>query len=280
MQIKLKKTIKTLIFPPTAIVIILIPTSALFLIYALINEPTNSLAAILSYVAAFYTLTVSALKIPNVVKLYKRNRLVTTLKENTELKISISLYSSLIFNTAYAVLQLGLGIYHLSSWYFAAAAYYLSLALMRFFIVKNRGENELKAYRICGIIFLVMNFALSVMIFLMIFGDKTFRHHEITTIAMATYTFTALVTAIINVIKYKKYNRPAYSAAKAISLATACVSMLTLEATMLTVFDSGKTDPFTRRLLLALSGGAVSLFIIATAVCMIIKSGGKNERNL
>ena len=98
-----------------------------------------------------------------------------------------------------------------------------------------------------------MNLALALIIFFMVYWNRTFNHHEITTIAMAAYTFTALTMAIINIIKYKKYNSPVYSASKAISLASACVSMLTLESTMLTTFGDGTMDLTARRMMLGIS---------------------------
>ena len=135
--------------------------------------------------------------------------------------------------------------------------------------------EELRKYRACGIVFLVMNLALALMIFFMVYWNRTFHHHEITTIAMAAYTFTSLTLAIINTVKYRKYNSPVYSASKAISLASACVSMLTLESTMLTTFGDGTVDLAGRRLFLGLSGGAISVLIIAMAVYMIVQGAKK-----
>ena len=134
---------------------------------------------------------------------------------------------------------------------------------------------ELKKYRACGIIFLLMNRTLAVMVFFMIYWNRTFNHHEITTIAMAAYTFTAFTVAIVNIIKYRKYNSPVYSASKGVSLAAACVSMLTLESTMLITFDDGTMSLFTRRLFLGISGGVISAFIIIMAIFMILQSNKK-----
>ena len=120
-----------------------------------------------------------------------------------------------------------------------------------------------------------MNLALSGMMFYMIKENRTMRHHEITTIAMAAYTFTSMTFAVVNVIKYRKYNSPAMSAAKAVSLASACGSMLTLENTMLTTFRQSDMTPQVKMLFLSLSGGAISLFIIAMAIYMIIMSSKK-----
>ena len=135
-------------------------------------------------------------------------------------------------------------------------------------------REELLKYRACGAVFLVMNLALSLMIFFMVYWNRTFEHHEITTIAMAAYTFTSFTFAIINIIRYRKYQSPVYSASKAISLAAACVSMLTLEATMLTTWGKNEDLAF-RTLMLALTGIAISLFIIAMAAYMIVQSTKK-----
>ena len=133
-------------------------------------------------------------------------------------------------------------------------------------------REELIKYRACGWIFLTMNLVLSVMVFFMIYWNRTFEHDEITTITMAAYTFTSLTVAIINVIKYRKYDSPIYSASKAISLAAASVSILTLESTMLTTFGGETMDAFTQKLMLGLTGGAIAAFIIGMAIYMIHQS--------
>ena len=204
-------------------------------------------------------------------------------QDDARLRVNVSLYGTLMFNTAYAVLQLGLGFYHASFWYYSMAAYYISLAIMRFFLVRHTSKHEpgelmeveLKKYRNCGIIFLVINVTLSVMVFFMVYWNRTFHHHEITTIAMAAYTFTSFSLAIKNVIKYRKYNSPVFSASKTISLASACVSMLTLESTMLTTFDDGTLNMLGRQIMLGASGGVISVFIVTMAICMIVQGSKK-----
>lgn len=120
-----------------------------------------------------------------------------------------------------------------------------------------------------------MNLALALIIFFMVYWNRTFHHHEITTIALAAYTFTALTLAIINTVRYRKYNSPVYSASKAISLASASVSMLTLETTMLTTFGGVTMSLTGRRILLGISGGVISVFIIAMAIYMIVQGTKK-----
>lgn len=136
-------------------------------------------------------------------------------------------------------------------------------------------RSELKKYRACGWVFLGMNLALALIVFFMVYWNRTFEHHMITAIAMAAYTFTAMTAAVVSVVKYRKYNSPVFSAAKAIGFAAACVSMLTLTSTMLTTFHDGTMDALTKKMLLGGVGFAVSGVIVFMAVYMIVQSTKK-----
>jgi len=282
-----KKIGKAVLFPHMVLMIILLPVAIVLLVYSMVFIGTESVIAIVSYVLAAYTLTIWCFKIPYLIRFIKsfrdENKYARRWLEDTRLRVNVSLYGSLIWNTAYAMLQLGMGLWHRTFWFISMAGYYIALAAMRFFLVKytrkhKPGEKmweEISKYRVCGIVFLIMNIAISVMIFFMVYWNRTFRHHEITTISMAAYTFTSLTIAIVNVVRYRKYNSPVYSASKAISLAAASVSILTLEATMLTTFGEETLNLVERRIFLGLSGGAVSIFIVAMAIYMIIRGTGK-----
>ena len=282
-----KKIGKALLFPHIALMIILVPIAIVFLVYSMVFLGTDSIPAIIAYVLSAYTLTVWCFKIPYLIRFFKsfkdENKYAQIWLKDTRLRVNVSLYGSLIWNVAYALLQLGMGFWHHTFWFYSLAGYYIALAVMRFFLVRytsrhkpgERMREELVRYRACGIVFLLMNIALTLIIFFMVYWNRTFEHHEITTITLAAYTFTSLTMAIVNVVKYRKYKSPVYSASKAISLAAACVSMLTLESTMLTTFGDGTMDMTTRRIMLGATGGVISVFIIVMAIYMIVQSNKK-----
>ncbi len=281
-----KKICMALLVPPMAVMILLVPVATVFLVYSMVVLGSESVIAIISYVLAAYTLTVWCVQIPRIVRSIKgfknENKYAQMWFGDVHLRTSLTLYGSLLWNVAYAIFQLWLGIRHATSWYYSLAGYYLCLALMRLFLSTHtrrhsageRMYEELKKYRICGWILLVMNLALAIILFFMIHWNRTFEHDQITTIALAAYTFTSFTVAIVNVVRYRKYNSPVYSATKVISLAAACVSMITLTSAMLTAFGSEEEASF-RRLMLALLGGAVALFITAMAIYMIKQSTRK-----
>lgn len=268
------------LYPPILIVVLLFPIAIIALLLSMILLGTNSIVSYITYAVLFYALLIVSVRTPNIIKKIKtiknENKYLFRYFNDPHLRINISLYGSLIFNVIYSFFQLGLGIIHNTFWYISMAIYYICLSIMRYFLVrytlKHKEVEDIKKefhrYIMCGIVLLVLNLALSVIIFFMVYYNRTFVHHEITTIAMAAYTFTLLTVAIVNIIRYRKYNRPVYSAAKIVSLVAACVSMLTLETTMLTVFGTSGSGNL-NRILLSSSGGAISLFVISIAIYMI-----------
>ena len=276
-----KKLGKALLFPHIAIMILLVPIATVLLVGSMVFIGTESVIAYISYVLAAYTLTVWCFKIPYLINFFKtfknENKYARRWQDDTRLRVNVSLYGSLAWNALYGLFQLWLGFYHHTFWFYSIGAYYICLGVMRFFLLLHtrkyapgeKMQTELVKYRACGCVFLLMNLALTLIIFFMVYWNRTFEHHMITAIAMAAYTFTAFTVAIVNVVKYRKYNSPVFSASKAISLAAALVSMLTLESTMLTTFGDETMTATTQKWMLGATGGAISLLIVATAIYMI-----------
>ena len=277
----LKRILKNIIFPNTIFVLILFPLAIGILLYSMIKFGSKSIYSIISYALSFYALTVLCIKIPSIIKAIKKfkseNKYYLKYKEDVNLRINISLYASLVLNISYSVFQLCLGLYHNSFWFYSMAVYYILLSLVRFYLVNytkqyKPGDKvllEYKKYNFCGWIMLLMNTAVTVIIFFIIHFDRTFYHHQITTIALAAYTFLTFSLSIYNFVKYRKYNSPVYSAAKTINLICACVSMMTLTTTMLTTFGSNDVLEF-KKVLLGIVGGLVSVFILATSIQIIV----------
>lgn len=292
---KWKQLARALLFPPLAVLFLLPGLSAALLVYSMRALEEENPLRIASYVLAFYALSICCARAPalfrRLQRLRQENRHLARWRADARLRVNVTLVASALYNGAYAALQLALGLRHHTAWFYSLAAYYALLAAMRLHLARHtlrhspgeRPQQELRRYRACGWVFLLTNLALSAMIFSMLHAARAVRHHEITTIALAAYTFTSLTMAVINVLRYRKYNSPAFSASKAISLAAGCVSMLTLENTMLQTFHTENMTPQTARLFLRLSGGAISIFIIAMALCMIAQANRKlknleNER--
>ena len=95
---------------------------------------------------------------------------------------------------------------------------------------------------------------------------------------MALYAFYAVILAIINVVKTRRHNSPILSAAKAMNLVAAMVSILSLETAMLAQFG-GNDDPMFRKAMTAATGGGVCTIVIGMASYMIWRAN-KNLKKL
>ncbi len=288
---RLRRIAKALLRPPFPVLLLLLPVAVALLVYAMVKLGTEALPAVLSYVLAAYTLAVWCVKIPELLRWARRfkaeNKYARRWREDVRLRMNVSLYGSVLGNTLFGSFQLWLGLYHRTLWFTSLGAYYILLALMRFFLLRytrryalgERMREELARYRICGWAILLMSLALSLIIFFMIYWGRSFEQGEIVTITMAAYTFTALATAIVSVVKCRKRESPILSASKAISLVAASVSVLTLESTMLTAFGGETVDTSIQRLMLGLTGVAVAAFIIGMAIYMI-REGTKRLKRM
>ena len=285
-----KKIGKGLLFPHPLIAGLLLPAALVMMLVCVLRQGSEAPLTIASYVLSFYGLVLVCVRLPEIIRwvqhFRRENKYYLLYKNDVQLRINISLYSAFGFNAVYALFQLCLGLWHHSAWFYAMAGYYLLLAVMRLTLVRHTshhaaGEDnnlEWRKYRFCGWLLLVMNLALAIFTLYFVFRIRTFLHHEITTIAMAAYTFTALTVAIVNAIRYKKYGSPAYSVAKAIALASATVSMLTLENALLTTFGQDSSEMF-RQIILGTSGIVVILVVQGIALNMIVNACRKLRIN-
>ena len=283
---KFKKIAIKILFPNIVLSITLFPVSLILMLLSMLLIGMDSILTYISYALAFYSLTIFCLRIPNIISFFKRfkneNKYMVRLTNDVHLRMNIILISTLIINIAYALLQLAMGIYHKSFWFYSMSVYYILLALIRLYLsnhtrkykVQENLKIELKKYRFSGYILLLMNLTITVILFFIIYWNRTFYHNEITTIALAAYTFLTFTMAIINFIKYRKYNSPVYSAAKSITLVAACVSMITLTTTMLTPFGSDDLINF-KQIILLFVGIVVALFINILAIQIIVSTTKK-----
>lgn len=192
----------------------------------------------------------------------------------------LSLYASLGINLLYVATNLFTGIWYRSVWTITLAAYYIILAVMRFLLLRFVGRvgigkdrvKELKRSRLCGIILMTVNLALSGVVLLVIVQNKGFEYAGILIYVMAMYAFYVTTHSVINIFKYRKYNSPVMSTAKSISLAAALVSMLSLETAMLSQFGVEKTTPHFDQIMVGATGAGVCVIVVTMSVYTIFRT--------
>ncbi len=291
----MKKLLKRIFFlPPVPTILISLPAYGL-VIYALAGKNVDPVITYISYFLSAYALIITVTGIINVVRFVRQGikqhpfvkkvleiPLVSRYLQEDTFRAEAVLYPGFIINFLYAGVKMFSGIRYRSVWFVTLSVYYILLAVMRFSLlhhVRKSDKNkvsEWRRYRLCGIILLFMNFALAGIVILAVRQNSGFEYPGMLIYIMAMYAFYATVTAILNVIKFKKYGSPVLSAAKVINLTAAMVSMLSLETAMLTQFGAADDADF-RRIMTASTGIGVSALVLGMAVYMIINATKKLE---
>lgn len=282
-----KKLVNKLFFLPVWLVLLLVVLSAVSLLYIFLNGLQEAWFAYVAYVFAFYTLTVLCIFLSIVLpKKYKgiKQKVQDTTIGNRYLsdhmfRAHVSLYMSLAVNLLYVGVNILSYILYRSMWFVILAVYYGILAIMRFLLVRYTriygiGKDrlgELKNNVICSVILLSLNFVLSGAVLMILYQDKGFHYHGILIYVMALYTFYITTMAIVNSVKYRKYNSPVITTTKVIALSAALVSMLSLETAMFSQFGQ-EMAPENQSLMIMLTGAGVSIIVITMSVYMMVKS--------
>lgn len=283
----LKKLGTKLLFPPLWVMLILTVVSTACLVFVFVKGWDTLWFSYVLYVLAFYTLSVICIAcyktLPGYYKAAKTkiyaNRYANRYLTDVEYKTHINLYRSLIINLIYVAVN-AVSAFVYSTWWFALfALYYAILAIMRFLLVRYVSKNkigvsrlkELKRSRLCAYILMTVNLSLSGAVLMMVYHHRGFDYQGFLIYVMALYTFYITTTAIIDLVKFRKYNSPVMSVSKIIKLAAALVSMLSLETAMFSQFGSDMSQE-NQRLMIMLTGAGISIIVVTMAIDTIARS--------
>lgn len=282
-----KSICKKLLFLPIWLIIILTVVSTIALVAVFVNELSTSPVAYIVYIVSFYTLTVLCIAccytIPRYYKSIKKklyeNKYANRYLTDVAFKTHVSLYSSLVINLIYVAIKGISAVVYRTYWFAIFAVYYAIMAIMRFLLVRYVGKNnigesrlkELKRSRLCSYILLTVNLVLSGVVLMMVYYNRGFHYRGFLIYVIALYTFYTTITAIKDMVKYRKYNSPVMSVSKIIKFASALFSMLFLETAMFSQFG-GDTSLETQRIMIMATGAGICVIVVGMSVYMIIKA--------
>lgn len=232
--------------------------------------------AYVTYPISAYTLAAAALRGAALTKrgrdFCRNSAFIRGFRADAVLRAKISLWVPLFFGLYKGML----GIYYRSRWFGSLAFYYLVLTGIRFLLlrhVQRREDDALegwKKYRACGYALLVLTAALAAVSLHTVYGNQAVRYPGHLIYAAAGYAFYNLAMAIRGFAGHRRTENPIYAAGKALSLATAFVSMFFLQTSMFAAFGDG--GEWERKMNLG-TGAGVFCLIICIAVLMIWNGG-------
>jgi divalent metal cation (Fe/Co/Zn/Cd) transporter len=171
---------------------------------------------------------------------------------------------SLLFNAFFAVYHIISGATAHSWWLFTLGIYYAILSIVRFAVLKTKKQNDFVT-RFTGVVLMLLSLPLAGIVILAVVRDRGIVMHEIVMIAMATYSFTKITLATVNLIKSRKSNSAKLVTLRNISLSDAFVSIFALQRSMLVSFGN-------------MSETNICIFnaVVGTAVCVMVFLLGLN----
>ena len=260
-------------------------------ILELILKCFSSVIAIIIYVCAAVCLFIACFYIIRDIQYLSKNVIKPRVAANPFTnKVSTDYrYRTIMFtlpgfglNVVFAVFNGVVAIVSKSGWYGSLAAYYLLLGVMRSGAIgyvrsssqqesqNTRAGRELKVYRRCGFLLLLMSFALGGSVFLMVREGNGKTYPGILIYAVAAYTFWKIARAIVNVIKARKTKSPLLMILRNIGYTDAFVSLLSLQTAMFAEFSEGENNYV--QPINAATGIVVCLMILVMGVYIIHNS--------
>ena len=206
----------------------------------------------------------------------KKHKFTNSLLENYGYRTLVFSVFSFIINIAYVTLIAVPAIMAGSVWYITIASYYLLLILMKgnIFYSKKRYNTPVKqarAYRYCGIMFILLTLAFSGIIVLIYTSNMYFEYAGLMIYVVAVFTFYKLVLAIYNIFKSKQQDDLYVQSIRNVNLISALVSVVVLQVAMIQEFSPENNTSIAN----ALTGAGISAIILVIAILMIVKANKK-----
>lgn len=232
-----------------------------------------------SYVLSAYSLAAVTLHLITEARRWHsralENRHVKRYRTDLDFRLRLRLTVSFGVNLCYSVYKAALGLLLGSVWFGAMAAYYLVLSEARLLLLRGGTGSLLAGYkkrRFCGWLLAVMTVPIAVTGAVSVYtgGATEYPGHLI--FAAAAYTFYSLTMAIVNICRFRSAGSPVYSAANALALMTALVSMFFLQGAMFLAFGDGSSMERDMNLIFA---AVLAAMAVGGSVYLVTDSGIK-----
>ena len=194
----------------------------------------------------------------------------------------ISIYQGMAVSFLYMIFRFAAAARYASVWFFSMAVYDMALCMMRAYLAfgyrRRAGKGasyELRCYRRTAVVVFLFHIPMGGMIVLMVRTNSGFSYPGYLIYLSALYTFYMMGLSIVNLVKFRKMESPILSAAKVLNFVSAMMSVLGLQTAMIARF-SANGEAY-RKMMNAMTGGAVILIVMVTVVVMAVQSS-KTEK--
>lgn len=287
------KILHNILFPPIWTVILVSLIGFPLVIFALKCLSSTNPVSYAAYVISAYAFTILVLAFPKLkvkIKYWLRhNPIVERISSHPigkrylndlTFKGNISLHQGLLINLFYAGFKFVTSLIYGSVWLGAIAVYYIMLSILRLHLIlnarkaakldssKSKLTYEFCSYRRTGFLMFFLNGAMGGMVVQMIWQNEGYEYPGYVIYLSEMYTFYSFISAIMNLVKFRRAGSPILSASKTISFAGALMSVLALQTAMISRFGEG--DEQFRMKMNSITGAFVLGITLFMAVYLIV----------
>lgn len=219
-------------------------------------------------------------------KVINKNRYIKLYCTSKKFRAEVGLYFGTAFNLFYAVFYLSANILYGAIGSGIMGIYYAILFIIRYFLIRNsknikeiknlyvRSNYEWVIYKNCGIFLLMLNLAVSGMLWYRIFTVLDYKYPFIFFIISSCYTLYRFAVTVYKISKKYSHSTVILSAAKRIDFCIVAMSVFEVQINLLSVL---KVRKLTSLIINLTSTFIIFLSVIFIAVRMIIDA--KNSLN-
>lgn len=280
-----RKLLQKLLHPPGWVLIFVPLLSFAALAAVFIRQCPENILVYLIYSLSAYSLTIWLAALPGLTKRAKSAMMGSKLMrkaaaspimgryfKDLAFRGSISIYHGMAVNFFYVAFRVMAAIRYASVWFLSMAVYYLVVGGLRAYLIvcyrRRTPELERRCYYTTAWLLFLLNIPMGGMIVLMVRTDSGFSYPGYIIYLSALYTFYSIITAVANLIKFRKLGNPILSAAKVLNFVAAMMSILGLQTAMISRFSENGEDY--RKMMNAITGGFVYGIVILIAIYMLL----------
>lgn len=208
------------------------------------------------------------------------NEVVIKMKKDYIFRTFIISTFSFVITLGFTIYNVYLALTYKYIWNIGISAYYALLLCIRAYVIlseyrlykhdyKEKEEKIRKNLFLTQcILLLIIDLTLIAPIAMMVLQEKEVHYSTIPAITIATYTFYKIIMSTRNYVKTRNMNHLSVRMIRNVNLIDSCVSILSLQYTLIKTFDEGK-DMF---LLTSVSSGIIWIFIVVISIINLINA--------
>ncbi len=241
-------------------------------------------AVLLGYSVYAFVLLVKSIKKAAALKM-RKYKFTGALTENYGFRTAVFSGISVFLNVAFSIFNGLSAIIMKSVWHSALSGYYFALALVRCGVLaggirakrisygdeKAERLRKLSVQRAAGIVLLLLELVIPAAISRLLISSGDYDYLLLSALVSASYSFTKLTLAIINLVKAYRHGDPVIYSIRGINLTDALMSIMITQI-MLVSYAGGEEDRYFAAAINICTGSSVCLVTAAIGIVMWVSA--------